>query len=362
MKTIRNCCGCTLLLILLLIAALFALAWAIFSARPAHAQTDSAACAAANLSTPAQTITITPAIPLSPPATTTRGVFFTKQLSVTLRGGECVILALTPIGSGAPWVDDAMNLQVTHADGITAEWSHDFRNTDHTQIIPSLPQDLSALFGRGENQVTVSLQDLSPNVFGSSPLWLVIFAPPTNSAPTAAPTTSMPSATPAAQTSPTPTPVLPIGIPAANSSPSLLAGLPRSSDQTSPTAATIAAAGLLAIVVTAVAVRRARRLSSHEGPVYSGTLLLSDEKTFETLTVELADWIESFAIFADPLRVEPLQRGRAPTARVTPCAEGIRLQTDQQETADALILRHGDSTNIGSLKLTLENLPIHPED
>ena len=357
MKTVRNCCGCTCLLIMLILVLLLSLVWLVITARPAHAQSGDILCA--NLPV-VQSIAITPAIPLPTPSPNVRGAFFTKQLTATLRGGECVAVASTSDGHEGMWVDDAISIQVVRADGTTAHWEHDFRTVDRAQITSAPPQDVSALFVRGENHLTVILQDLSPNVFGSSALWLIIFAPPIPAA-SASPTRLIPTATVAGRT-PTPTAQSPIGFTSTTPSPSLADSAP-TAPISSQAVSMFVGAGISALGVLAVLVRRAHRPKAMGRTLmFPGTLHLFDEKTFESLTVELADWANGFVVLGDPLRIEANTRKVGALLHIVPCKEGVRVQVDGEQRDDPTLLHHSDNTNIGTLKLTLENHLGHSED
>jgi len=151
------------------------LTWLALSTRTVRAQAD-VGCISAVQAAPEYAIQIVEGISAPTLSKIARGVFFERRLTVTLRGGECVALASTPDGRGPIWVDDQLVIGVKHPDGSEMHWAHDFRQADHTQIIPRAPQEISALFTRGENRMHIVLQDLSPTIYGASPIWLVVFA------------------------------------------------------------------------------------------------------------------------------------------------------------------------------------------
>ncbi len=337
MKTISNCCGCIVLLILLALAA--CAAWAIFllSAQNARAQTVNSACAYAP--SIEQAIEITPGVPPPAQAAIPRGVFFTKDFTLTLRGGECIAIASTRGAEKGFWVDDAYTIDVTRQDGSLAHATHDFRNDDHTRVIPLAPQDLSRFFLPGENRVRVTLQDLSPNVYGASALWLIVFSAPaplpTNTAASAA-IVATPAATPVvsvefAKPAPAPSPEF-------NSMPLVLASLVA-----------------FALTATVVGIRVARQRAANGAPLHSGDLTLHNRRTFESLIVELADYPRGVAIYADPLRVEPLAQQTNAFLRAIPLDQGLTLHRQDASDEKPIVLLTGETLALNGLQLSLEN-------
>jgi hypothetical protein len=157
----------------------------------------------------------------------------------------------------------------------------------------------------------------------------------------------------------TPTVTLTIGLTSPSPLPTASArgGItPAPFDPTPIILAIVIGGGLGALILALTLVRRPSRSETKRvAPVHPGTLYLLDEKTFEAVTIELADWESRFVVLSDPFRVEPVRQGQVPLMRVAPCAEGIRLYADGSTGDDPMLLRYGDSTNIGTVKLTLEN-------
>ena len=134
---------------------------------------------------------------------------------LTYEAGQQVLLASSPDGTGSLQTDDRVQLRVATPDNA---WEHDFRDAERTQIVPIVPQDVTALFSPGVNLVELEVQDLMEPVFSTHPYYLVVrtCVPVTTDTPTvgirptatAAPTsTPIPTATasPIATTTPSPT-------------------------------------------------------------------------------------------------------------------------------------------------------------
>lgn len=351
MKSLWRCCTCLFLLLLGILVALGILIVLLLTPRSAHAQTFSGGCA--TFEAPTQALTLSAAIPRSPSSSTARGIFFTRVITVTLPHNTCVVLASTPDGRGNVWVDDALSLQVQHSDGSFAQVTQDFRAADHARIVAVAPLDWTSFFSPGDNRVTLTLHDLSPDVYGSSALWLVIFAPPYATA-TTSPMILTPTATLFLHT-PTPVSVVTTDS-AAHPSP-----IPSTVPPTFPTglgapsALAIVGGGALGAVLLALAIaRRPARQVRRVASLHPGTLDLFDLRTFESVSIELADWSNGFVVLSDPLRIEPPRQGDGSLFHVTPCAEGIQLSTNGTTEAESLLLRSGDSTTIGTIKLSLE--------
>lgn len=150
------------------------------------------------------TIQLSPAIPRE----ASKGVdqvFYEQRLLVPFEAGMAVFLSgrqeLAPV-----IVDDYIKIDV-HANGQS--FKHDFRNSDHTAIVPLDPVDLSAQFD-GINSVTeISFQsrDLMLPEYRSSEIWLIVWQRCT---PTPEPTeTDTPTATATFTPLPTDTPIPP---------------------------------------------------------------------------------------------------------------------------------------------------------
>jgi hypothetical protein len=134
-----------------------------------------------------------------------RGTFYRKAVTVDYRGGR-VLLSSNPQGDGLLRTDDLVVITVTHADGSSKAFSHDFRTPDRCYVGESRAVDVSHLFARGRNVVTIELKDLTPPVYSSRPYYLVLLVPiePTpTSSPEPTPTTS-PSPFPSSTPRPTP--------------------------------------------------------------------------------------------------------------------------------------------------------------
>lgn len=147
-----------------------------------------------------QTIPLAPAIVEAARATQARGTFYREAVTVEYRGGR-VLLSSNPQGDGRLRTDDLVVITVTQADGSSKAFSHDFRTADRCYVGESRAVDVSHLFARGKNAVTIELKDLTPPVYSSRPYYLVLLVPiePT---PTSSPE---PTPTPSPPPSPSPT-------------------------------------------------------------------------------------------------------------------------------------------------------------
>jgi hypothetical protein len=97
------------------------------------------------------------------------------QLRLTLAGDGGFLLSGRDDGTGSFYVDDAMDVRVTHSDGTTAEFSHDFNRGgpgDCSGIVPKEPMDLAHLLGPGANSVSITFRDTCGFAKGNSQVWL----------------------------------------------------------------------------------------------------------------------------------------------------------------------------------------------
>jgi len=109
---------------------------------------------------------ITAAIPPRP--VSTRGeVFFDQTFTFTTSDGRAVV-ASTADGTGQVYVDDEIDITITHADGSTARL---VRNYEFQP--PSDPLDLSAVLAPGTNSLHVVLRDTFGDSLSASALYLV---------------------------------------------------------------------------------------------------------------------------------------------------------------------------------------------
>jgi pimeloyl-ACP methyl ester carboxylesterase len=122
--------------------------------------------------------------------------FYTYAVAVQYQTGT-ILISGSPAPSNLFGVDDGMALTVTHGDGTTSTWSHEFESGCGS-LTPIGPTDLTSLFKPGANTVSVSLHDTCGKSEGTSgPIILSQVTP-----------TLTPTATSTPSSSPTPTPVL----------------------------------------------------------------------------------------------------------------------------------------------------------
>lgn len=147
-------------------------------------------------------IPLAPVIVEADRASQARGTFYRESITVDYRGGR-VLLSSNPQGDGLLRTDDLVVITVTQADGSSKAFSHDFRTPDRCYVGESQAVDVSHLFARGKNVVTIELKDLTPPVYSSRPYYLVLFVP---IEPTPTPSPS-PFPSPTSRPTPTVTPV-----------------------------------------------------------------------------------------------------------------------------------------------------------
>ncbi|MEZ4676458.1 MAG: hypothetical protein R2932_19710 [Caldilineaceae bacterium] len=131
------------------------------------------------LSAQAQAIcpSIVRAIPLIPeiteqPSSNIERDFYTTTVSVEFHPSQLAILSSSPDGQDPTRADDRFWIQASPSGN---EWSHDYRNTPRTQIVPLPPQDISHLFVSGTNTLTVGVTDLIGPKYSAQPFYLVLF-------------------------------------------------------------------------------------------------------------------------------------------------------------------------------------------
>lgn len=98
--------------------------------------------------------------------------FFTRVFEINF-SGENIMLSSNPDGTGDTWVDDAIEINVTHEDGSGATpLVHDYSQGCSGTTYPQEPISLSHMFEPGRNYVSVRLYDICGELHGSSSLWL----------------------------------------------------------------------------------------------------------------------------------------------------------------------------------------------
>jgi hypothetical protein len=115
-------------------------------------------------------VLLSPGIPEGVPRNEARGVFEERRVKVTVDPAtQRVILSSTQFTDLC--VDDVLELTVWPA-GVT--WRYDFRTADGQGIKLTSAIDISAMFGAGEQTVTIKLIDLVRPQASASPIWLSI--------------------------------------------------------------------------------------------------------------------------------------------------------------------------------------------
>lgn len=138
-----------------------------------------------------------------------KGTFHSYTASLTFYHGQRVILSSSPDGRGAVCSDDVAMVQVLPSG---KRWRHEFPNAARTHIEPIAPVDVTDLFQAGDNTVTLTLIDLIPPAFASSPYYLLVVGIPQPTLQPVLPTmpprpVNTPTPVPTLAPSPTPTPL-----------------------------------------------------------------------------------------------------------------------------------------------------------
>lgn len=98
--------------------------------------------------------------------------FFDKTFLVDYIKGQSLSLSGKSDGSVKINVDDEIEIVVTHEDGSSSVFKHDFSG-GCTGLVPNGPFDLSSSFEPGENSVRVLMRDKCGGTIGSWEIWLV---------------------------------------------------------------------------------------------------------------------------------------------------------------------------------------------
>lgn len=98
-------------------------------------------------------------------------MFFEVSKNIGFRAGQAVVLSSSPIGDGDLSTDDVVTVEVQPSG---EQWKQDFRSPDRTRITVIPPQDITHMLVPGENEITLTLKDLTGPVFSSWAYFLVI--------------------------------------------------------------------------------------------------------------------------------------------------------------------------------------------
>ncbi len=364
-RTVRGCASCLLLVIVVVLLLICLLGFLTSQfIKSAHSAPP----------TEQRVLQLAPRIASAARRNEPFGIFYRETFTVNVGEGLVLLTSLSN-GRGALNTDDFAQLDVTRPDGTTRSWSRDFRNTNHTEILSVPAQDVSALFLPGQNQVTLTLRDLTPFTYWSEPYYLIFDAPE----PTVTSTitqTSTPSATvttyiaaqatiAAATRTQTPSPTFvpsPTATPIAN--PTASNNEPRTQSNAFPSteffvigAVSISLVGLVVIVLLS------KRRVQQPQPQLVGWLDLFDRQTREAQrAISLANYTQGIAILLDPLRVQPLTENSF-VAALRPTENGAELvvsagqtvQSNSQRGVDEekIVLRDGEQVDISG-RLTLD--------
>lgn len=125
---------------------------------------------------PSPSVTITSGISLMPVGNTGE-TFFARAIGVTYASGT-ITLAGSPDGATHSYVDDFLEIRVTHADGSTSPaFSFDYSH-NCTGAALEAPIDLTSYFETGSNTVHVTMKDKCGGNKGTNGMWLVGLSAP----------------------------------------------------------------------------------------------------------------------------------------------------------------------------------------
>lgn len=125
---------------------------------------------------PGETLAATVSYTITPwiapyPAPSVGATFYTKDLTVTYQSGK-IILSGNSDGTGNTFADDAVEITVTKPDGSTGTFDHSYQSTC-SRLDSMPPQDITNLFGTGENKVHVRLYDMCGGSVAADAMYLV---------------------------------------------------------------------------------------------------------------------------------------------------------------------------------------------
>jgi hypothetical protein len=310
---------------------------------------------------------IASAQPEAPRSAQAHGVFYRQTMLVNLPGGA-IRLASSPDGQGALCTDDQATLSFTAGGQVVRRWSHRFSADNRRTIACLPPQRLDPPLATGAYEITIELEDLDPDTYGSTAYYLIV----ATTAPTPQAASEAPEITRAvsptrlpdrAQTSP-PATTQPLATPT-QPRPSTVQDISSFSEGTVAPASGVSAppstaprwsllgpalaAGALTFVLLALALMRARRRTDAElAQMLSGVLYLFDRETREARTVIFSENARAIEVRRQPLAVVALpsqeQRGIA-IAQLLSTPEGPALR-DLAGADDTLLTLQHDSAHV----------------
>jgi hypothetical protein len=128
------------------------------------------AAAAPTVAAPA--VLLAPAVPEAPRAAQPHGVFYQQELLVAVRANP-VWLAASADGTGDLCTDDQATVQFLQAGNVVQRWTHRFARADRQAIVCIPAQPVYLPTTPGIYRVTIVLEDLYPDTWGSRPYMLV---------------------------------------------------------------------------------------------------------------------------------------------------------------------------------------------
>lgn len=310
---------------------------------------EAGAAALAQASTDA--LLLAPAQAEAPPLQQARGVFYRHALAVELPRAQ-VWLASTADGQGELCTDDQATITIAQPDRPAQRWSHQFASPDRRGIVCIPPLRL-LLSQAGAYSVTVVLEDLYPDTYGSRPYYLVFERAAQVAGPSAIGAAGTAQPTPARPTiAGARTPIQPaVGIhpPGASAFPTTpaldgpadrAAGISAGIDWLGP--ALLGSLALLLAGAGGLLWRRRRRRARPAG--LSGVVYLFDQETREARAVTLLGMGAPLAIRRHPLDALPsaaLGQASGAIARIALVDGRPALQSDLASTEAAPApLRH----------------------
>jgi hypothetical protein len=291
----------------------------------------------------ASRITLAPAIAAAPRTEVARGRYYTRTVQVHWPA-ETLWLASTPDGQGDLCTDDRATITIVQNGQQVGQWSHQFAPAAQQGITCLPAQNLTDLVPPGDYLVTIALDDLFPDTYGSQPYYLVMEEMLDDAASVAAPSATMLPHTPTPTSSPTAAPggtatTVPVptitpsatAAPASGSAGTVLAGpswlLP-----------TLMGGGLL--LGLAGIILLARRPAPHRTAttLASGIVYLYDQEIRQAHTAVVHG--QRLALYRHPLRLvpEPDAGLEPPLAHLSVTEQGMILQEEADTVAQPLPL------------------------
>jgi hypothetical protein len=323
---------------------------------------------------PPAAVLVVPAIADAPRAAQARGIFYRQTLAVTLPVSS-VWLAASPDGQAALCTDDRATLTFARADQPVERWSHHFSRD--RRALSCIPPQMVVVPAPGSYQITVELEDLYPDTYGTRPYYLVFaeHATAMTHIPNATAVAGLVSATASAfvatpqrssaaaglgtvlrsSDSPTPTPHAPA--PQLGAAADETHAAPHAPDRDRRMLVLLGSALLVALLLALAVMRRRARQRANALAQPIGIVDLFDQATREAHTALLLSAPQGAEVRRGPLRLVPLpadNSDRTGIARIVPTPRGVLLrEITAASTSDGQLLIHDVAYQLAGGAVTL---------